>query len=398
MTLLYRNAIYEWIPEFFIAKEAWGPIVKPQPQVTSKYNFFVHIFFNFIKSIKFLVVMPIIPIIPSINTCMSLTTTTTTSTNAKTVTVPEVNTTQLQALADVCCSSVNSSSMNPILNPVMNSLVSPTKVVTNDDILNPITTCAASNIELPKKIPISIVSVPIMHTKTSVDIGREHTIGPFASMALRSKEKGLNKNNVDEDNEEDMKDEESTVTRVPISSGTGAIDNSLAPTPTALNEINATNKIVEEEDITIDENNQTTSIDVNTANNNISTSSTSTLLQEGTAPIAMNAVLEDNNLSSLSPSTINEPMECSSSITSQTSPKEEELTALKLLAVGQSEDVIMAETPFQDDTNVREFNLLYFVINYIYLIYSLEYHANRERCSFTFIKFRRFNARGGYHR
>jgi len=60
-------------------KEAFGPITKPQPQVQ--------------------MVMPIIPIIPSINTCMSLTTTTTTSTSSRTV--PEVNTTQLQALADV---------------------------------------------------------------------------------------------------------------------------------------------------------------------------------------------------------------------------------------------------------------------------------------------------------
>jgi len=46
--------------------------------------------------------MPIIPIIPSVNTCMSLTTTTSTSTNTSTMSVPEVNTSQLQALADVC--------------------------------------------------------------------------------------------------------------------------------------------------------------------------------------------------------------------------------------------------------------------------------------------------------
>lgn len=157
-----RNAITEWLPEFSIEKEAWGPITKPQPQVTSKLRCLPLAPFFYYSSLK--VVMPIIPIIPSINTCMSLTTTTTTSTNAKTVTLPEVNTTQLQALADVC-STVNSSSVNPIANPIMNSLVSPTKVVTNDDILNPISTCVASNIELPKKIPISIVSVPIMHAK-----------------------------------------------------------------------------------------------------------------------------------------------------------------------------------------------------------------------------------------
>lgn len=46
--------------------------------------------------------MPVIPILPSINTCMSLTTTTSTVTNATTIKVPEVNTTQLQALAEVC--------------------------------------------------------------------------------------------------------------------------------------------------------------------------------------------------------------------------------------------------------------------------------------------------------
>lgn len=137
----FRNAINEWLPEFFVEKEAWGPIAKPQPQVE--------------------MVMPIIPIIPSINTCMSLTTTTTTSTNTRTV--PEVNTTQLQALADVC--STVSSTMTPISNPVMNSLVSPTKVVTNEEIINPIPTTVASNIELPEKIPISIVPVPIMEAK-----------------------------------------------------------------------------------------------------------------------------------------------------------------------------------------------------------------------------------------
>lgn len=47
--------------------------------------------------------MPIIPILPSINTCMTLTTpSTTTTTTASTIAVPEVNTNQLQALADVC--------------------------------------------------------------------------------------------------------------------------------------------------------------------------------------------------------------------------------------------------------------------------------------------------------
>lgn len=56
------------------------------------------------KLIYFTVVMPVIPIMPSINTCMSITSTSSTVTNSSTGTtkVPEVNTTQLQALAEVC--------------------------------------------------------------------------------------------------------------------------------------------------------------------------------------------------------------------------------------------------------------------------------------------------------
>lgn len=46
--------------------------------------------------------MPVIPILPSINTCMSLTTTTNTVSNSSSMKVPEVNTTQLLALAEVC--------------------------------------------------------------------------------------------------------------------------------------------------------------------------------------------------------------------------------------------------------------------------------------------------------
>lgn len=61
----------------------------------------------------------------------------------------------------------------------MNSLVSPTKVITNDDIINPIPTTAASNIELPKKIPISVVPVPIMETKSveaSVELALDNAV------------------------------------------------------------------------------------------------------------------------------------------------------------------------------------------------------------------------------
>ena len=32
-----RNAIIDWLPEFFMEKAAWGPISKPQPPLTSKY-------------------------------------------------------------------------------------------------------------------------------------------------------------------------------------------------------------------------------------------------------------------------------------------------------------------------------------------------------------------------
>ncbi|XP_045473462.1 protein O-GlcNAcase isoform X1 [Harmonia axyridis] len=106
-----RNAIKEWLPEFSKHKSAWGPIAKPQPAVT---------------------VIPV-PIIPSINTCMSLTSTTTTSSTVTST----VNATQLQALAEV---TVNDSMVNPLPGPIMNSLVSESKVVCNESIPNPITT------------------------------------------------------------------------------------------------------------------------------------------------------------------------------------------------------------------------------------------------------------------
>ncbi|XP_030766914.1 protein O-GlcNAcase isoform X2 [Sitophilus oryzae] len=120
-----RNAIKEWLPEFAKHKMAWGPIAKPQPAVA---------------------VIPV-PIIPSINTCMSLTSCTTTTTSAGSQ--PVVTPNQLQALAEVCSTvtSVSDSLVNPGPGPVMNSLVSDTKVVTNDSIPNPIT---------PVPVPIAI--------------------------------------------------------------------------------------------------------------------------------------------------------------------------------------------------------------------------------------------------
>ncbi|KAH8369436.1 hypothetical protein KR009_010820 [Drosophila setifemur] len=229
-----KNAIADWLPEFFTEKEAFGPITKPQPQVQ--------------------MVMPIIPIIPSINTCMSLTTTTTTSTNTRTM--PEVNTTQLQALADVCTVS---STITPISNAVMNSLVSPTKVVTNDEIINPIPTTAACNIELPKKIPISIMPVPIMEAK-SVEASVELNLSSEVFLAA------------DDDPKSKLREEQDQVEH-------------------------------------IDEK------------------------PEPVSSLSVDTMLDDTSLSPLSGGG-NEPMECSSSIASQVSPREEET---KLVA----DDVLM---------------------------------------------------------
>lgn len=100
--------------------------------------------------------MPVIPIMPSINTCMCLTTTTTTTVTCTSgIKVPEVNTSQLQALADVC-STVTGIESITVPNIVMNSLVSPTKVITNENIPNPIT--SAHNAILPS-IPVPVSSI-----------------------------------------------------------------------------------------------------------------------------------------------------------------------------------------------------------------------------------------------
>lgn len=239
--------------------------------------------------------MPIIPIIPSINTCMSLTTTTTTSTNAKTPNVPQVNTTQLQALADVC-STVSSSSVNPISNAVMNSLVSPTKVVTNEDIINPIPTSAASNIEIPKKIPISIVSVPIMVAKEiNSDSDDMHDMDEISPT---------------------LKTEDAKVTVKPITSENS--DKEILP------DVQETIKQDEklEDDVVIEE--KTAEVD------------------------SSGLSIDDNNLSPISAG--NEPMECSSSLTSQISPKDD---SGKSATVGNNEDVVMADTSsYSDNVNV----------------------------------------------
>lgn len=86
---------------------------------------------------------------------MTLTTcsTSTTTTTAPSM-LPQVNTSQLQAFADVC-STVTS--IEPL--PVLNSLVSATKVVSTTLLPNPMI-ATASNIALPEKIPLS--SLPMM--------------------------------------------------------------------------------------------------------------------------------------------------------------------------------------------------------------------------------------------
>ncbi|CAD6994007.1 unnamed protein product [Ceratitis capitata] len=319
-----KNAIAEWLPEFFLAKEAWGPITKPQPQVT--------------------MVMPIIPIIPSINTCMSLTTTTTTSTSTKTVTVPEVNTTQLQALADVC-STVNSSVINPITNPVMNSLVSPTKVVTNDDIVNPIPTCVASNIELPKKIPISIVSVPIMHTKAvedimprNIDADGEGSKSPVSDFDITTtKPTSVTNENNSEHTELQTTEDNNTTSAIDQECINKEEGMSIEKGPAEIqvsksdDEKKMSDELEIESGVANNGKDAGLSIDTTVSPGDIGNST-------GSLPMA-----DEHTLSPLSAISTggNEPMECSSSLASQASGKEDR----KII----SEDVVMAEGVEDDD-------------------------------------------------
>ncbi|KPJ07328.1 Bifunctional protein NCOAT [Papilio machaon] len=158
-----RQAINEWLPEFSIPKTAQGPVIKPQPSVTVP-------------------PVPIIPILPSVNTCMSLMTATSTTHTTSTAdmsapvpSIPTINTSQLQALADVCSATPDRpilstgvspiETFNPVANPVMNSLVSPTKVILNESIPNPIIPIASSNMALPSEIPVSTLPVPILGLK-----------------------------------------------------------------------------------------------------------------------------------------------------------------------------------------------------------------------------------------
>ncbi|XP_050681905.1 protein O-GlcNAcase isoform X2 [Leptidea sinapis] len=159
-----RQAINEWLPEFSIPKTAQGPVIKPQPPVT----------------------VPIIPIVPSVNTCMSLVTgvTSTCTVSAADMSgampaIPTLSSTQLQALADTCavdsvCSPVSSAeTFNPVANPVMNSLVSPTKVILNESIPNPIIPMVSSNISVPSEMPVSTLPIPILGLKSMDDSAME---------------------------------------------------------------------------------------------------------------------------------------------------------------------------------------------------------------------------------
>lgn len=58
---------------------------------------------------------------------------------------------------------------NPVPNPVMNSLVSPNKVILNESIPNPIIPIANSNVSMPSEIPVSTLPVPILGLKTIED-------------------------------------------------------------------------------------------------------------------------------------------------------------------------------------------------------------------------------------
>lgn len=178
-----RNAINEWLPEFAKHKSAWGPISKPQPAVA---------------------VVPV-PIIPSINTCMSLTSTSTTTSSSNTAIV---NSNQLQALAEVCSTvSCTDSIVSAVPGPVMNSLVSETKVICNESIPNPIT---------PVPIPIPIDTA---ESKT-VTILSGTIIKPEKGKVVH----GTTENTADVTNLKDPKDESTMNTDTSLSN-----ESSLSP-------------------------------------------------------------------------------------------------------------------------------------------------------------------------
>lgn len=202
--LIFRSAICEWMPEFSTKKQAYGPITKPQPQVTSTCpisNHKYHAINSFPNPVP--VVMPIIPIIPSINTCMSLTintpTTTNTTTTPMTPKMPELNTNELQALAEVCSNVVpnttltsplaanntmttmvtqatamtmsadiaGSSLATPMPNVVMNSLMNSSKIVTDEAVQNPM----LASVPMPESLPVACLPPPVAVMREHGEVG-----------------------------------------------------------------------------------------------------------------------------------------------------------------------------------------------------------------------------------
>lgn len=151
-----KNAISEWLLEFNKKKAAWGVIVKPQPCVAPT--------------------IPI-PIIPSVNTCMSLTSTTTTT--VSTAPTPVANSNHLQALAEVCSSVTNSDSFpQPPSGPIMNSLVSDVKVVSELTTTTGGSSATAANMSgEPAVLPAAVLSSAIepMDCNTTPNNSPAHT-------------------------------------------------------------------------------------------------------------------------------------------------------------------------------------------------------------------------------
>ncbi|CAG9119005.1 unnamed protein product [Plutella xylostella] len=108
--------------------------------------------------------VPIIPIVPSVNTCMTLVSCCTTLSTTQAC-IPTVSTSQLQALHPPTVTTAMET-VNPVSNPVMNSLVSASTVILNDAIPNPIIPMASSNINIPAELPVSTLPVPILGLKT----------------------------------------------------------------------------------------------------------------------------------------------------------------------------------------------------------------------------------------
>lgn len=64
-------------------------------------------------------------------------------------------------------------------NPVMNSLVSASKVILNESIPNPIIPIANSNMNLPSEIPVSTLPVPLLGLKSLEQEKRDEKMEPI---------------------------------------------------------------------------------------------------------------------------------------------------------------------------------------------------------------------------